>query len=59
VAQARVLLREDGDLLSGEAFVVARDETNLLARLAQATEVVRSFDWRVHDVFVVPVASIE
>jgi divalent metal cation (Fe/Co/Zn/Cd) transporter len=59
VTQARVRLREDGDLLSGEAFVVPRDEQDLMGRLAQATDIVHAFDWRIHDVNVVPVTSLD
>jgi cation diffusion facilitator family transporter len=59
VARARVRLREDGDVLTGEAFVVPRDESDLLDRLKQATDLANSLDWRLHDVNVVPVSSIE
>lgn len=59
VAKARVRLREDGDVLTGEAFVEPRDQNDLLGKLAQATDLVNSLDWRLHDVNIVPVSSIE
>ena len=59
VRQARVRLREDGDVLTGEAFVVPREETQLLDRLKEAQEVVTSVDWRLYDVNIVPVRSFE
>jgi len=59
VAQARVRLREDGDVLTGEAFVVPRDQDDLLGRLKEAADLAHSLDWRLHDVNVVPVSSIE
>ena len=59
VAQARVRLREDGDVLTGEAFVVPRDENNLLTRMEQATHVAASVDWRLHDINVVPVRKVD
>jgi cation diffusion facilitator family transporter len=59
VEKARVRLREDGDVLTGEAFIVPRDEKNLLEKLKQAGEVAHSLDWRLHDINVVPVRSIE
>jgi cation diffusion facilitator family transporter len=59
VARARVRLREDGDVLTGEAFVVPRDENDLLARLQQASDLLHKIDWRLHDINVVPVRSIE
>jgi cation diffusion facilitator family transporter len=55
VREARVRLREDGDTLTGEAFVVPRDERDLMGRLKQAAEVVHSVDWRLHDINVAPV----
>jgi cation diffusion facilitator family transporter len=59
VERARVRLREDGDVLTGEVFVVPRDESNLLDRLKQASDLTHSLDWRLHDINVVPVRSIE
>ena len=59
VKKARVRLREDGDTLTGEAFIVPRDENNLLERLQQASDVAHSVDWRLHDINMVPVDSLE
>ena len=58
VREARVRLREDGDTLTGEAFVVPRDEQNLLQRLAEAHEAAHTVDWRLHDIQIVPVSSL-
>lgn len=59
VAEASVRLREEGDVLTGEAYVVPRDETNLLDNLKQASDLVGSLDWRIYDVIVVPVRSLQ
>lgn len=59
VETARVRLREDGDVLTGEAFVVPRDGEDLLERAGQATELIQAYEWRLHDVNVVLVSSIE
>jgi len=59
VQQARVRLREDGDVLTGEAFVVPKDESDLLNRLRKAYDVANGVDWRLHDVNIVPVQSLE
>jgi cation diffusion facilitator family transporter len=59
VACARVRLREDGDVLTGEAFVVPRDGEPVLARLEEARDVVTEAHWRLHDVSIVPVRSLE
>ena len=58
VAAARVRLREDGDVLTGEAFVVPRDGADLVGRLEGAAKVVHAVDWRLHDVNLVPVRSL-
>ena len=59
VKKARARLREDGDVLTGEVFVVPEDEQGLLDHLQQAAEVAHGVNWRVYDVNVVPVRSLE
>jgi len=59
VKDASVRLREEGDVLTGEAFVIPRGETNLLENLERAAEQIRSLDWRIYDVSIVPMRSIE
>jgi cation diffusion facilitator family transporter len=59
VAKARVRLREDGDILTGEAFIQPRDDRDLLERMAQARSIVGSVDWRLHDISMVPVRSVD
>jgi cation diffusion facilitator family transporter len=59
IKDLRVRLREDGDVVSGEVFVVPRDDTDLLNRVEEATNVARRVDWRLHDLNVVPVRSVD
>ena len=59
VQKARARLREDGDVLTGEVFIVPKEEQGLLDRLQQAADVAHGVDWRVYDVNVVPVRSLE
>jgi cation diffusion facilitator family transporter len=59
VRQARVRLREDGDVLTGEAFVVPHNDERMLDKIKQATDLANSLDWRLHDINIVPVNSIE
>jgi len=59
VEKARVRLREDGDVLTGEAFIQPRDGGDLLDRMAEASKIVGSVDWRVHDISMVPVRSVD
>jgi divalent metal cation (Fe/Co/Zn/Cd) transporter len=59
VAAAKVRLREDGDVLSGDAYIVPRDDQDLIGRLEHAGKVAREVDWRLHDLNMVPVRSLE
>jgi cation diffusion facilitator family transporter len=59
VREVRVRLREDGDVLTGEVFVVAQDEADVLRRQEEASDVACGVDWRLHDINIVPVRSIE
>src|SRR3954447_12974308 len=58
VGDVRGRLREDGDVLTGEAFVAPRDERDLLQKLEEATRVANGFEWRLHDVNVEPVRQV-
>jgi len=58
IAAARVRLREDGDILIGDAFVAPRESTALVARLEEAAKVAGAEDWRLDDINIVPVASV-
>lgn len=59
VADAGVRLREEGQALTGEAFVVPRRVgADLLDHLEDAAARLRAADWRVYDVAVVPVRQL-
>jgi cation diffusion facilitator family transporter len=58
VADADVRLREEGHVVSGEAFVVPTTEEGLVENLARAAEDLSAADWRVYEVVVIPVASL-
>ena len=59
VEQASVRLREEGDVLNGEAYVVFKDENHLLDKLEQVYDAIANSDWRLYDVPVVPVRSLK
>lgn len=59
VADAQVRMREEGHVFFGEVFVVPRDDRDLTRRIAEAAETARSLDWRIHDVVVAPVESLD
>ena len=59
ITKARVRLREDGDVLTGEAFVQPKDTADVFPRLDEARKVVYETDWRLHDVSIVLVKSAD
>jgi cation diffusion facilitator family transporter len=59
VSDSQIRLREDGDIIAGEAFVVPKDESRLIEKLGEAGERVKALDWRIQDFNIVPVRSLE
>jgi cation diffusion facilitator family transporter len=63
VERAAVRLREQGHVLSGELYVVptmsARGNGDLAERAARAADELRSVDWRLHGLTVMPVPRLE
>ena len=59
VRDAKVRLREAGHVFTGEALVVPADEHDLPGRVEQAARALRDLDWKLHDVTVSPVPSLE
>lgn len=59
VEEARVRLREEGHVFAGEAFVVPATGSDLLHEVEEAKGRLSELDWRLHDVVIVPVASLE
>ncbi|MFC3722959.1 hypothetical protein, partial [Neoaquamicrobium sediminum] len=54
-----VHLREEGHFFMGEAFVVPKAGTARLTTLImEAAATVKSLDWRVHDIVIMPVQSL-
>jgi divalent metal cation (Fe/Co/Zn/Cd) transporter len=47
--EVKIRMREEGHLLFGEAFIIARDPSDILAKLQQATAAVYLLDWRIRD----------
>ena len=59
VRDADVRLREEGHVFSGEAFVVPRDERDLVARTDEIKAVAAGLDWRLSELVVTFVRSLE
>ncbi len=59
VERAEVRLREEGQMVTGEAFVVPRDTSSLPERLDDASRALRQLDWRVGDVVVTATRRLE
>jgi cation diffusion facilitator family transporter len=58
VSDARVRLREEGHVFTGEVMVVPNTEEDLTENLDEAAERLLDMDWKVHDLVVVPVRDI-
>ena len=60
IAEAAVRMREHGHTITGDVWVVpVGTEEALVQRLEDLGERLRKLDWRVHDVVVAPVTSLE
>ncbi|MGQ9367751.1 cation transporter [Azospirillum sp. ST 5-10] len=58
VGAVDVRLRGEGHVFLAEAFVVPRDRTDLLDRVAHLAGELRRLDWRLREVIVVPVRTL-
>ena len=60
VAEAAVRMREQGHMIGGEVWLVpVGGQEGLTERLERLTEHLRGLDWRLHDIVVAPVTSLE
>ncbi len=59
VQEAQARLREEGHVFTGEALVVACDDDDLVARIEDAARQIAALDWRMHDIVVVPVSTLQ
>lgn len=59
VRDAEVRLREEGDVVSGEAFVALAADDDVASRLQRISEHAVARERRVHELIVVPVATLE
>jgi cation diffusion facilitator family transporter len=59
VREARVRLREEGHVFAGEVLVVPRGRELAVDELERARRTLAALDWRLHDIVVVPVPSLE
>jgi divalent metal cation (Fe/Co/Zn/Cd) transporter len=56
VEKVEVRMREEGHIFFSEVFVVPANERNLVTRIAELAEAAKAFNWRIHDVTVMPVS---
>jgi cation diffusion facilitator family transporter len=59
VARAGVRLREHGRAVTGEIFVVAGDDANVVDLVGEVANRAAAIDWRLHDLTVMPVRRLE
>ncbi|MPZ72022.1 MAG: cation transporter [Nitriliruptorales bacterium] len=57
VVDADVRMREEGHVFFGEAFVLARDDRDLTAKINRAASDLLGQDWRLQDLVIMPVTS--
>ena len=58
VSDADVRIRDGGHAFTGEAFVIPKDARDLTSRLRDAAEGARALDWRMLDLTIMPVESL-
>lgn len=58
VKAAAARLREEGEVLTGEVFLVPRTQDDLVAKLEKATDELKKVNWRLYDLSVMPVHSL-
>ncbi|WP_417543892.1 cation diffusion facilitator family transporter [Marinobacter sp.] len=58
VERASVRLREEGNVLSGEAFVEPACDKDLTTNIVQAQHLVENTDWRISEVVIMPVTDL-
>jgi cation diffusion facilitator family transporter len=59
VEEAAVRLREQGHALTGDVFIVPKDNRDLVGRIERAADDLRRLDWRLNELVVMPVASLD
>jgi divalent metal cation (Fe/Co/Zn/Cd) transporter len=59
VVDADVRIRDGGHAFTGEAFVIPRDSRDLVPRIREAVEGARALDWRMLDLTIMPVDSLD
>lgn len=58
VRDARVRLRENGQVLMGEAFVVPLSEIDLVACIERTVKQAHEFHWKIHELSIMPVKEL-
>jgi len=53
-----VRLREEGNLITGEVFVIPATVENITKRWSEVQTIARELDWRFYDLAVVPVDEL-
>ncbi|HWC13227.1 MAG TPA: cation diffusion facilitator family transporter [Actinomycetota bacterium] len=59
VREARVRLREEGHVYFGEAVVVPSRQDGLVENIKRAQEHLRSLDWKLHEIVIMPVTDLQ
>ncbi|RPI43865.1 MAG: cation transporter [Bacteroidetes bacterium] len=57
VKDVRIRLREEGQVFSGEVFVIPYREENIMTNIENAVAQVKKLDWKIHEITVQPVKA--
>ncbi|UOB19166.1 cation diffusion facilitator family transporter [Abyssalbus ytuae] len=58
VEDAKIRLREEGQVYCGEIKVIAKDENNLVDKIEKSLEDIYELNWKLHDITIMPVKSL-
>lgn len=56
--EVRVRMREEGHVFYGEVFVIPEGDQDLTRHISEALEHLRSLDWRLYDLVIMPVTEL-
>lgn len=58
IQDAKVRLREHGQIYFGEAFVVAESSSDISEEIEKGMKLLQEYHWKVHDIVICPVSSL-
>lgn len=59
VDEAKVRLREHGQIYFGEVFVIPRPNANIVTEIEDGVQALLDYHWKIHDIVITPVATLD